>query len=287
MNKRHICIILAAALLMTSCSSTAETEAEQDETIAETEQTIVETQETETEATETSATETTEDTRPWAERIGADYEISELDMPIYVYSDIGGEEIEGSGQEEIFHYTIPSVEISEPDEDGYVTYYINYVITGSYSAVIPFETADHTDGWHANPQVYDLVDYYTGTLIGCDQYYYAEDEFAVTFTYNGEEITVYPSIDIDVETPSNETTTYDDDTWGWDISFDMYVTTTVRVPQEYDGLLLYIYADGWTQEDHENDLSGEEDTLTEGDILEPDDGFDSVVFVDPDDIMIE
>lgn len=76
-------------------------------------------------------------------------------------------------------YSIPSVNVSEPDENGYVTYIIDYNTNGTYDIEFAFDVADHTDGWSSNPQQYNVIDYYTGTILCNWEDSYNDDEAEV------------------------------------------------------------------------------------------------------------
>lgn len=240
----------------------------EEESLIETEEPIVSVPET-TEAT----AETTPAPAIWGEVNDLTYGVGELTAINYSYSVLDGEEIEGTGIDEEVLYSVPSVDASEPDEDGYVTYTIDYTISGSYDPIIAFDVTDHTDSWSSNPQEYNVIDYYTGTIL-CDwenSYNDEGEEIAVTIDNGEEEITVYVSAAFDTEVISNTSSKADNDHWAWSVEYIAYMTITLRAPETYDGMLLVIDTSGWTEADHIEHMDDDEDDGdVEGDLFADD-----------------
>ena len=266
-------ITCSMMISLCACGKNDSRNSDEEETVAETEETEVTSSET-TETTEETTAETEPASTVWGEINDLTYGISELTLTNYIYSKLDEEEIEGSGVEEEAVYSIPSVDVSEPDEDGYVTYIIDYNTNGTYDIEFAFDVADHTDGWSSNPQQYNVIDYYTGTIL-CnweDSYNDDGEEIAVTINNGDEEITVYVSAALELTVNENESFDVDDDHWGWHVDYTIYSTITLRAPQSYDGMLLEIDTTGWTEADHLEDIASGDDEaeVAEGDIFTDD-----------------
>lgn len=277
-TKKLIVAILGLSMIVTSFSACSNTESQStEEERTETEEagfTSAETTETAVETTAETSAETEPESTVWGENNDLKFGISELTLPNYTYSILGEEAIEGSGVDEDVVYSIPSVDVSEPDEDGYVTYTIDYTITGTYDQEFAFDEADHTDGWGSNPQQYNVVDYYTGTYLCIWENCYNTDgeEIAVTIDNGDEDITVYVSGALENNITENESYDIDNDRWGWHVGYTVYMTITLRAPQSYDGMLLEINTAGWTEENYLENLAAddEDEPVVEGDIFADD-----------------
>ena len=287
MTKKILSCALAGLMVLSiaSCSKKDRDrdDEEEEESLIETEEPAVSVPGT-TEAT----TETTPAPAIWGEDNDLTFGVGELTAISYCYSVLDGEEIEGSGVEENVLYSIPSVDASEPDEDGYVTYTIDYTISGSYDPIIAFDVSDHTDSWSSNPQEYNVIDYYTGTIL-CDwenSYNDKGEEIAVKIDNGEEEITVYVSAAFDMEVISNTSSKADNDHWAWSVEYICYMTITLRAPESYDGMLLEINTAGWTEADHIEHIDDDEDDgAVEGDLFEDD--LSTLRFTRVSDLIIE
>lgn len=281
MKKKLLAVALTMSMCLasfTACSGDASDNSADADTNVDTEIEASDDTEAETtteETTEETIAETTAETTPastiWGEINDLTFGISELDLISYCYSVLDDEEIEGTGIDETVHYSIPSVDASDPDEDGYVTYFIDYNISGTYDTLMPYAVADRTDGWSSTPQEYIVIDYYTGTILCNWENSYTDDgeETAVTIENEDEEITVYASATLDTEITDNESYEADSDNWGWHVDYIVYARITLRAPESYDGMLLAIDTSGWTEADQIEYINSgdDEDSDVEGDIF--------------------
>ena len=253
MTKKILSCALAGLMVLSIASCSKKDRArdgeEEEESLIETEEPIVSVPET-TEAT----AETTPAPAIWGEVNDLTFGVGELTAISYCYSVLDGEEIEGSGVEETVLYSIPSVDASEPDEDGYVTYTIDYTISGSYDPIIAY----NDEG----------------------------EEIAVKIDNGEEEITVYVSAAFDTEVISNTSSKADNDHWAWSVEYICYMTITLRAPESYDGMLLEINTAGWTEADHIESIDDDEDDGdVEGDLFEDD--LSTLRFTRVSDLIIE
>ena len=292
MTKKILTFVLASAMMLSgaACSNTESQSTEEETT--ETEEadfTSAETTETAAETIAETSAETEPESTVWGDNNDLTFGISELTLPNYTYARLGEDAIEGSGVDEDVVYSIPSVDVSEPDEDGYVTYTIDYTLTGTYDQEFAFDEADHTDGWSSTPQQYNVVDYYTGTYLCVWENCCNTDgeEIAVTIDSGDEDITVYVSGAFDNDITENESYDIDDDHWGWHVEYTVYMTITLRAPQSYDGMLLEINTAGWTEECYLENLDGDGEAVdvVEGDIFADD--ISSCRFTWASDLIIE
>lgn len=138
----------------------------------------------------------------------------------------------------------PSISVSTPDGEGYVTYTISYTITSkarygsTHSEITPFQTKFWV-------HLYDLYDYYTGRkyltadMDAADGQ--AEASGSATVEHGGKRFTL--TYDSKVRSPNAGGGSWVESTQpglNWEISIDglLQVTTTVRAPADYDGVLL-------------------------------------------------
>lgn len=273
MTKKILTYILAGSMVLSfaACNKN-DNRAEDDD---EEEESQIETEEETTETTPETVIETTAETEPvsavWGEINDLTFGASEMTLTSYCYSILNDEEIEGSGIDEDAVYSLPCIDVSEPDEDGYVTYIIDYNISGTYNPVFPFDVANSTDSWSSSPQQYNVIDYYTGTILCEWDNSYNDDgeEIAITIDNGDEEITVYVLAELDYEILANESYEVDADHWGWHVEYICYPRITLRAPESYDGMLLEINTSGWTEEDHLRSIADgdDEDSDVEGDLF--------------------
>lgn len=138
----------------------------------------------------------------------------------------------------------PSISVSAPDGEGYVTYTISYTVTSkarygsTHSEVTPF----NIKFWI---HLYDLYDYYTGRkYLTADMDAasgQAESGGSATVEHGGKRFTLTYSSR--VRNPNAGGGSWVESTEpgpNWEISIDglLQVTTTVRAPADYDGVLL-------------------------------------------------
>lgn len=194
-----------------------------------------------------------------------EFVLSELELPIYVCSVLNGTIIEGSMVETTGSYGLPTVTVSDPDENGYLIYTITVDVELTYDTTIPYSVADHTDSWLADVPFYYAIDYYTGTIITWHETD-VDEETPVTIESDDGPITIYVNRTTDSQTIVNDWENVDSDNWEWTITATGEDILTIRVPQDYDGLILGIPLEGSSQEYLEAYVIGDyEYDLHEGD----------------------
>lgn len=138
----------------------------------------------------------------------------------------------------------PSISVSAPDGEGYVTYTISYTVTSkarygsTHSEVTPF----NIKFWI---HLYDLYDYYTGRkYLTADMDAasgQAESGGSATVEHRGKRFTLtYSSRVRNPNAGGGSWVESAEPGLNWEISIDglLQVTTTVRAPADYDGVLL-------------------------------------------------
>ncbi len=159
-----------------------------------------------------------------------------------------------------YEETIEKIAVTDPDENGNVTYIVKTRVFHEA------EFSQNPDGvekftWSLHCWLFDISDYYTGTVIG----YNSGKKGTVT---DKETKTLYvggKNVDVDFTrfsmADNGDDMTYDDSTG---LSYDNYTRHHfyyVTVPQDYDGLVLSVPKtyDHSTNKSHEDDPSIPED----------------------------
>jgi hypothetical protein len=239
---RIFSIILICTILASCNSQESVTESEEETT---TSQTVEQVTETITETTE----ETVSEIIPWAEEneIIMAGQLEEFEIPLMHAVTLNEEIIDEIGWfEQSGIYTAPEIYVSEPDEDGYVEYIINYTVDDEMSVLIPYDVTETTDGWYSNITEYYLVDYYTGMVLAGSGDYHLGEWNTTNVEYDGSVIDISVMGSIEENYISNESSNVDYDNWLWTIERETDFVLTVKAPASYDGLVLYIDLNGET-----------------------------------------
>lgn len=240
-------VSLLSVFLVVSCGKTEDVV---NETVGAETTEITEITESEPEETQITETETeeTELPLPWAEQNGLTFACDELEMPFWHGMILDGSVIEELGFiESTGTYSVPSVSVSESEQEGYVEYTIDYSVDDPLDAVIPYSVTDHTDSYSPLFKLYGMMDYYTGTVIvsDSDNYLYHMDEwhtFDVEYEGTNYEISFIGSRTDEVA--RNDAFDLDSDNWEWNCEVIFHYQIIIRVPEDYDGLILFIDLSG-------------------------------------------
>lgn len=246
-----ISMVLSAGFMFASCGKTEDVV----DTTAEAETTEI-TETTESEPEETQVTETeieeTESPLPWAEQNGLTFACDELEMPIWHVLLLDGSVIEEVGYlEGTGSYSVPSVSVSDSEQDGFVEYTIDYSVADPMDAVIPYSVTDHTDNYATWLAMYGMLDYYTGTVIvsGSGGEYQLDDWYTVDVEYEGTDYEISLMGSVSFEGVRNNSSNIDSDNWEWDCERIINYQLVIRVPEDYDGLVLFIDTAGAEEPD--------------------------------------
>lgn len=209
---------------------------------------------TETEIIEAEVPATT-----WVEENNITFTEGELSIPVYNYArdgkdgNIWSEEYVRMRQTEGV-YSEPVIEVSEPDENGNVTYTVTSEMAGSWRGYFGLE--DITFWTYSLSKGFYFMDAYTGTVFptsGLDdnvsEYLVDTDVLIDDTTYH---VAVGKSIESNWGTgewsvTEDDEEAGDDDLWRYEVDYTFYSTLTAVVPAEYDGLILAIEGKGSTE----------------------------------------
>lgn len=194
----------------------------------------------------------------WLEENNITFTEGELSIPVYNYArdeegNVWSEEYVRMRQIEGV-YSEPVIEVSEPDENGNVTYTVTSEIAGTWRGYFGLE--DITFWSYCISKGFYFIDAYTGTvfpLAGLDdnvsEYLVDTDVLVDDTTYH---VATGKSLGSNWGTgewlvTEDDEEAGDDDLWRYEVHYTIYNTLTAVVPAEYDGLILAIDAKGSTE----------------------------------------
>lgn len=212
--------------------------------------------------TETEAVEVEVPVTAWVEEHGITFTEGEVSIPAYGYAtDTDGNIMDGIivvQQDAV--YSEPVIEVSEPDADGYVTYTITYTLGGNWTGTMPLSIAEADWIYGVQYNLFGLLDAYTGTV-------FPSADLDMTGGKDAEYM-VEADVEIDGNVYHVSKGAHSEDSFEWigwtqlssaeyqgDASYDVTVTQYVVVPQEYDGLVLYISSTANTGEEMDSEVS--------------------------------
>lgn len=196
-----------------------------------------------------------EEAVPYAEEMGLEFtEDTVLYAPFFSYLERNGEyvpSVEGLTFTSMgdMEYSIDSVSLSEPDEEGLVT--LDILVTATCSSL--WETVS---GYKSDPQLgtsmqytgFDFFDYYSGyklpfgSLIGSDS-----AESSVEFLIDGESVPVSGTRSRDSSFRWRFGSWSKYDTWQDELLGELSFKFSATYPADYDGLCLALYKPGSTE----------------------------------------
>ncbi len=158
--------------------------------------------------------------------------------------------------------TLGDITPADCDKEGYKAYTINYTVSGDIRVTV--DTFDYDENYSYEPQFphIDMADYYTGTLLtyypslerhpdGKNKYDYIDP-----YTFNGKnyELAYFNLVSYgeSEETDWRIDDSADDSRMQWyDVTVSENHSIEIRVPEDYDGLVLAINLNGVTEYDKE------------------------------------
>ena len=162
------------------------------------------------------------------------------------------EYLDSYGYEEGIDY----IAVTDPDEDGNVTYVVktHRTLEADFS---DSPNGDKSFSWTLHCWLYDVSDYYTGTIIGTtgSRKGSVEDTEPREFEYNGETISAYCTRATVIDNGIDFT--YDDSTGLYHDEYTRHYCYYITMPQDYDGLVMSVPKkyDHSTNKTHEDDPS--------------------------------
>lgn len=204
-------------------------------------------------ASDTDAEEATEEeVSTWFSENSISFTEGEVSIPAYTYArnEDGSEDDSVEMTQKDATYSEPSIDVSEPDADGNVTYTVTYSVRGTWSGMMAAGSGFIPNVYIMN---YNFVDAYTGTEFPCadmtdeENSYYTDSVVEVdgkkykisagsSFESNFEEEPSWSYFDNNTRAKATIAYTFD-------------ITMVAVVPAEYDGLILALNWAGATEKE--------------------------------------
>lgn len=250
MRKKYLIagVVLALSLSMVGCGKdTGSTTAEGTTGDVTTEAEVASDTDTE-EATE----EEVEEVSTWFSENGISFTEGEVSIPAYTYArnEDGSEDDSVEMTQKDATYSEPSIDVSEPDADGNVTYTVTYSVRGTWSGMMAAGSGFTPNVYIMN---YNFVDAYTGTEFPCadmtdeENSYYTDSVVEV----DGKEYKISAGSSFESNFEEEPSWSYFDNNTRAKatIAYTFDFTMVAVVPAEYDGLILALNGAGATEKD--------------------------------------
>ncbi|MBR1567936.1 MAG: hypothetical protein IJ648_03155, partial [Lachnospiraceae bacterium] len=146
-------------------------------------------------------------------------------------------------------YSVPTATVSEPDEDGNVTYSIQYSIVIPFTATFPMDYQQEVFNGFIYPGM-DVMDYYTGIVFPAQNLTEEnghESNLSSDVTWEDVTYTVSVNKVSTMTNPLNDSYQLDNDTWEWDAEYDIDYNIEIIAPKDYDGAILSLNLNGNTE----------------------------------------
>ena len=250
MRKKYLIagVVLALSLSMVGCGKdTGKTTAEGTTGDVTTEAEVASDTDTE-EATE----EEVEEVSTWFSENGISFTEGEVSIPAYTYArnEDGSEDDSVEMTQKDATYSEPSIDVSEPDADGNVTYTVTYSVRGTWSGMMAAGSGFSPSVYIKN---YNFVDAYTGTKFPCadmtdeENSYYTDSVVEV----DGKEYKISAGSSFESNFEEEPSWSYFDNNTRAraSIAYTFDITMVAVVPAEYDGLILALNGAGATEKE--------------------------------------
>ena len=192
---------------------------------------------------------------PYAEEMGLEFtEDTVLYAPFFSYIEKNGEYVPtveslsftSMGDME---YSIYSVSLSEPDEEGMVT--LDILVTASGSSLLEMVRGYENDpqlNYHSWGNSFSFFDYYSGyTIPARDMEGDDSAESSVEFQVEGKIVPVSMAKSSEASSRWRFGSWSKYDTWQNELFFEISLNYSFRYPADYDGLCLALYKPGKTE----------------------------------------
>lgn len=250
MRKKYLIagVVLALSLSMVGCGKdTGSTTADGTTGDVTTEAEVASDTDTE-EATE----EEVEEVSTWFSENNISFTEGEVSIPAYTYArnEDGSEDDSVEMTQKDATYSEPSIDVSEPDADGNVTYTVTYSVRGTWSGMMAAGSGFIPNVYIMN---YNFVDAYTGTEFPCadmtdeENSYYTDSVVEV----DGKEYKISAGSSFESNFEEEPSWSYFDNNTRAKatIAYTFDFTMVAVVPAEYDGLILALNGAGATEKD--------------------------------------
>lgn len=247
MRKKYLIagVVLALSLSMVGCGKdTGKTTAEGTTENVTTEAEVASDTDTE-EVTE----EEVEEVSTWFSENGISFAEGEVSIPAYTYArnEDGSENDSVEMTQKDATYSQPSVNVSEPDADGNITYTVTYSVRGTWSGMM---AAGSGFGMRVYIKNYYFVDAYTGTVFPDADMTDEENSYAT------DSVVEVDGKEYKISTGSSFESNYEEPSWSYfdnntkakaTMKYTFDFTMVAVVPAEYDGLILALNGAGATE----------------------------------------
>lgn len=204
-------------------------------------------------ASDTDTEEATEEeVSTWFSENSISFTEGEVSIPAYTYArnEDGSEDDSVEMTQKDATYSEPSIDVSEPDADGNVTYTVTYSVRGTWSGMMAAGSGFIPNVYIMN---YNFVDAYTGTEFPCadmtdeENSYYTDSVVEV----DGKEYKISAGSSFESNFEEEPSWSYFDNNTRAKatIAYTFDITMVAVVPAEYDGLILALNGAGATEKE--------------------------------------
>lgn len=204
-------------------------------------------------ASDTDTEEVTEEeVSTWFSENGISFAEGEVSIPAYTYArnEDGSEDDSVEMTQKDATYSEPSIDVSEPDADGNVTYTVTYSVRGTWSGMMAAGS-----GFMSSVQIknYHFVDAYTGTVFPNADMTTEENSYATdsVVEVDGKEYKISTDQSFEYSEQEPSWSYFENNTKAKaTMSYTSDITMVAVVPAEYDGLILALDGTGMTEKEN-------------------------------------
>lgn len=201
--------------------------------------------------TEEATEEEVEEVSTWFSENGISFAEGEVSIPAYTYArnEDGSEDDSVEMTQKDATYSEPSIDVSEPDADGNVTYTVTYSVRGTWSGMMAAGS-----GFMSSVQIknYHFVDAYTGTVFPNADMTTEENSYATdsVVEVDGKEYKISTGQSFEYSEQEPSWSYFENNTKAKaTMSYTSDITMVAVVPAEYDGLILALNGAGATEKE--------------------------------------
>ena len=201
-----------------------------------------------TEPTTETSEPTTEETvvKAWAEENNITLSAKEVEIPYYAYAKLDGVETDEIDVSQFnAKYFVPTVTVTDADEEGYVIYTVEYKINFPYYAEIPVHITNFNP--YYTVETFYAMDYYTGIVFASSDLTEDNEQsynLSSTFEWDGNTNTVSVAENGQMTKLSENAEYIDDTRWKLEQEYEWNGVISILAPKDYDGLVLYLDMNG-------------------------------------------
>lgn len=201
--------------------------------------------------TEEATEEGVEEVSTWFSENNISFTEGEVSIPAYTYArnEDGSEDDSVEMTQKDATYSEPSIDVSEPDTDGNVTYTVTYSVRGTWSGMMAAGS-----GFMSSVQIknYHFVDAYTGTVFPNADMTTEENSYATdsVVEVDGKEYKISTGQSFEYSEQEPSWSYFENNTKAKaTMSYTSDITMVAVVPAGYDGLILALDGTGMTEKE--------------------------------------